>query len=1150
MAGKYKEYKELSYAKTAEEILRFWQENEVFEKSVSDREGAPTFTFYEGPPSANGTPGIHHVMGRTVKDIFCRFKTLQGFQVKRKGGWDTHGLPVELQVEKQLGITKDDIGKKISIKEYNQKCRETVMMYKDQWDDLTRKMGYWVDLKNPYITYETEYIESLWWALKELYEKNLLYKGYTIQPYSPGAGTGLSSHELNLPGCYKEVKDTTVVAQFKVQSNERSAFLFEKQKGDVFILAWTTTPWTLPSNTALAIGEKITYVQVNTFNMYTHKPISVVLAKDLFSKYFSEKNKDLAIADYKPGDKAIPYEVVKEFPGSQLVGVHYEQLLPYLQPFYDADKAFHVIAGDFVTTEDGTGVVHISPTFGADDFRAAKQNGIPALTIKDDAGNEVPTVDKKGKFISIIGEQLAAGVAKYGIRTHKPLGADDFYVKNYTGEDESHTDYKTTDVIISIILKEENKAFKVEKYEHTYPHCWRTDKPVLYYPLDSWFIRTTALKDRMVELNKTINWKPESTGSGRFGNWLENLVDWNLSRSRYWGTPLPIWRTKDGKEEICIGSIAELNNQVERSIEAGFMKSPLPADFDLHRPFVDEVVLVSSTGQPMYREPDLIDVWFDSGAMPFAQWHYPFESKDTFDNNYPADFIAEGVDQTRGWFFTLHAIATMLFGEVAFRNVISNGLVLDKSGNKMSKRLGNVVNPFDAIEKYGPDLVRWYMIENAPPWDNLKFDFDGITEVQRRFFGTLYNTYSFFALYANIDGFVKDEMNLSSPDKLTHLDRWIISKLQTLIREVTKAYEEYEPTRAARAIQDFVNDHLSNWYVRLNRKRFWSVRSTGVNGELGDDKKAAYETLYECLMVTAQLMSPIAPFFSEWLYGNLTDNIRDNAIANNTPLRHISVHLTDLVKSDEKRIDSELEKSMDYAQKICSLVHSIRKNAKIKVRTPLQRILLPVLDSSFANRIRSVESIILAEVNVKAIEYIDDTSGVLVKKAKPNFPRLGKQYGPKMKEVAAVINAFNQDDINTLEKQGSLSRGGFDLVVEDVLITSEDIPGWSVASEGGVTVALDITITDSLRREGIARDFVNRVQNLRKDMGLEVLDKIGIEVERNGEVVTAALTEFSDYISTETQALSLELKDSLPEATEVDMDEFMVKIKISVKTQR
>ena len=1150
MAGKYKEYKELSYAKTAEEILRFWQENEVFEKSVSDREGAPTFTFYEGPPSANGTPGIHHVMGRTVKDIFCRFKTIQGFQLKRKGGWDTHGLPVELQVEKQLGITKDDIGKKISIKEYNQKCRETVMMYKDQWDDLTRKMGYWVDLKNPYITYETEYIESLWWALKQLYEKNLLYKGYTIQPYSPGAGTGLSSHELNLPGCYKEVKDTTVVAQFKVKSNDRSAFLFEKQKGEVFILAWTTTPWTLPSNTALAIGEKITYVQVNTFNMYTHKPISVVLAKDLFSKYFSEKNKDLAIADYKPGDKAIPYEIVEEFPGSKLVGIRYEQLLPYLQPFYDADKAFHVIAGDFVTTEDGTGVVHISPTFGADDFRAAKQNGVPALTIKDEAGNEVPTVDKKGKFISIIGEQLASGVAKYGIKTHKSLGADDFYVKNYTGEDESHADYKTTDVIISIILKEENKAFKVEKYEHTYPHCWRTDKPVLYYPLDSWFIRTTALKDRMVELNKTINWKPESTGSGRFGNWLENLVDWNLSRSRYWGTPLPIWRTKDGKEEICIGSIAELNNQVERSIDAGFMKSALPSDFDLHRPFVDEVVLVSSTGQPMYREPDLIDVWFDSGAMPFAQWHYPFESKDTFDNNYPADFIAEGVDQTRGWFFTLHAIATMLFDEVAFRNVISNGLVLDKSGNKMSKRLGNVVNPFDAIEKYGPDLVRWYMIENAPPWDNLKFDFDGITEVQRRFFGTLYNTYSFFALYANIDGFVKDEMNLVPSNKLTHLDRWIISKLQTLIREVTKAYEEYEPTRAARAIQDFVNDHLSNWYVRLNRKRFWSVRSTSVNGEIGDDKKAAYETLYECLMVTAQLMSPIAPFFSEWLYRNLTENIRDNALANNTPLRHISVHLTDLVKAEGSRIDSELEKSMDYAQKICSLVHSIRKNAKVKVRTPLQRILLPVLDASFADRIRSVESIILAEVNVKAIEYIDDTSGVLVKKAKPNFPRLGKQYGPKMKEVAAVINAFNQDDINTLEKQGSLSRGGFDLVVEDVLITSEDIPGWSVASEGGVTVALDITITDSLRREGIARDFVNRVQNLRKDMGLEVLDKIGIEVERNGEVVTAALTEFSDYISTETQALSLELKDNLSGATEVDMDEFMVKVKISVKTQR
>lgn len=1155
MAGNYKEFKDLNYAKIADEVLEFWNREKVFEKSVSNREGAATFTFYEGPPSANGTPGIHHVMARTVKDIFCRYKTLQGFQVKRKGGWDTHGLPVELQVEKLLGITKDDIGKKISVEDYNKKCRETVMMYKDQWDDLTRKMGYWVDLNNPYITYEKEYVESLWWILKKFYDKKLLYKGYTIQPYSPGAGTGLSSHELNLPGCYKEVKDTSIVAQFLVKKNSKSEFLFQSTVNPVYILAWTTTPWTLPSNTALAVGERITYVQVDTFNSYTHKAISVVLAKDLVGKYFSEKNKDLALTDYKPGDKNIPFKIIQEFQGKQLAGIEYDQLMPYLKPLYDADKAFRVVTGDFVTTEDGTGVVHTSPTFGADDFRVAKQNGIPPLTIKDEKGAEVPTVDRKGKFVTAIGEKLKEGVAAYKIKTHKPLGADDFYVKNYTGEDESHADYKTTDVVISIILKEENKAFKVEKYEHTYPHCWRTDKPVLYYPLDSWFIRTTALKDKMVELNKTINWKPESTGTGRFGNWLENLVDWNLSRSRYWGTPLPIWRTKDGKEEICIGSIEELNKEIDKSIKKGLMKkSPLEAG-DLHRPYVDDVILVSSSGEPMYRETDLIDVWFDSGAMPYAQWHYPFENKDIFEKSYPADFIAEGVDQTRGWFFTLHAIATMI-GEsspevqqvnkkvgnpgVAFRNVISNGLVLDKNGNKMSKSKGNVVNPFEALSKYGPDLVRWYMIENAPPWDNLKFDFDGITEVQRRFFGTLMNTYSFFALYANIDGFVKDEMNVSAEKHLTNLDRWIISKLQSLIEEVSKAYEEYEPTRAARAIQDFVNDHLSNWYVRLNRKRFWK-------GDMSEDKKAAYETLYECLLTTSQLMSPIAPFFSEWLYRNLTEGIREKALKHNTPLRHSSVHLTDLAKAEINRIDEELERSMEYAQRICSLVHSIRKNSKIKVRTPLQKILLPVLDNAFAKRIKTVEEIILAEVNVKSIEYIDDTSGIVVRKVKPNFARLGKQYGPKMKEVSAVINTFSREDISVIEKQGKLSKGGFDLVVDDVLISSEDIPGWAVATENGVTVALDISITDELRKEGIARDFVNRIQNLRKDMGLEVLDKISIEVEKDGEVVTAALTSYKEYISTETQALTLDLKESVTGASEVDMDEFMLKVKISVK---
>ena len=1166
---KYKEHKELNLAKIAEDVLEFWKQEQIFEKSVDNREGAQSFTFYEGPPSANGTPGIHHVMARTVKDIFCRYKTLQGFQVKRKGGWDTHGLPVELQVEKQLGITKDDIGKPggISVEDYNKKCRETVMMYKDQWDDLTVKMGYWVDLDNPYITYEKEYIESLWWILKQFYNKGLLYKGYTIQPYSPAAGTGLSSHELNLPGCYKDVKDTSIVAQFKVKQNDTSKFLFAKPIGDVYILAWTTTPWTLPSNTALAVGDKIAYVQVNTFNPYTFKPVSLVLAKALFGKYFSEKNQALKLEDYKAGDKAIPYQVIQEFTGKQLVGIRYEQLMPYLQPLEDADKAFHVIAGDFVTTEDGTGIVHISPTFGADDFRAAKQNGIPALTVRDTAGNEVPTVDKKGKFISAIGERLKEGVAKFSIKTHKPLGADDFYVKNYTNEDETHPEYKNTDVIISIILKEENKAFKVEKYEHTYPHCWRTDKPVLYYPLDSWFIKTTALKGKMVEQNKTINWKPESTGSGRFGNWLENLVDWNLSRSRYWGTPLPIWRTKDNKEEFCIGSIQELKDKItetlsgnvlddeQRKKTTSIVQSFNDGTFDLHRPYVDDVVLVSPSGQLMYRETDLIDVWFDSGAMPYAQWHYPFENKDVFEKSYPADFIAEGVDQTRGWFFTLHAIAVMINESsnevqavnkktgnsgVAFKNVISNGLVLDKSGNKMSKSKGNVVNPFEALAKFGPDAVRWYMIENAPPWDNLKFDLEGITEVQRRFFGTLQNTYSFFALYAKIDGFEKDDANVVPFNKLTNLDRWIITKLQILVSDVSKAYEEYEPTRAARAIQDFVNDHLSNWYVRLNRKRFWKPSADGkiTQGKLSEDKKEAYETLYECLLTVGQLMSPIAPFFSEWLYRNLMDSR-----SNSRP----SVHLTDLVKADQLRIDSDLEISMTYAQQICSLVHSIRKNSKIKVRTPLQKILLPILDPSFAARIKSVEEIILAEVNVKSIEYIDDTSDLLVKKVKPNFPKLGKQYGPKMKDVGAIITTFNKEEINTLEKSGKLSKQGYDFVPEDVIISSEDIPGWAVAVEGGVTVALDIKITEALKREGTARDFVNRIQNVRKDLGFDVLDKIAIQVEKNA-LSDNALTEFADYIQTETQAITLDIvPTTIENGTEIDMDEFTLKVKVTLK---
>ncbi len=1100
MSRKYPERKDMNFAEISDEILRFWNEQKVFERSISIREGAPHFTFYEGPPSANGAPGIHHVMARTVKDIFCRYKTLQGFQVKRKGGWDTHGLPVELQVEKQLGITKDDIGKKISIEEYNQKCRETVMMYKDQWDDLTLKMGYWVDLDHPYITYNKEYIETLWWLLKQLYDKGLLYKGYTIQPYSPSDGTGLSSHELNQPGCYKEVKDTSIVGQFKVIKNEKSKALFGEN--DLYLLAWTTTPWTLPSNTALVVGNNIDYVRVTTNNKYTNKPVDVILAKDRFSTYFTKETPSLT------------------FKGKELVGLQYEQLMPYLQPLYDADKAFRVVSGDFVTTEDGTGIVHSSPTFGADDFRVSKQNGIPPMTVRDAAGNEVPTVDKKGKFVSQIGVKLAEGVAKYKIKTHKDLGPDDFYVKNYTDEDESNPDYKNTDVIISIILKEENKAFDVRKYEHTYPHSWRTDKPVLYYPLDAWFIKTTAKKDRMVELNKTINWKPESTGTGRFGNWLENLVDWNLSRSRFWGTPLPIWRTKDGSEEICIGSIAELKSEVEKATKAG-IKNPADLDnLDLHRPFVDEVVLVSKSGQPMYRETDLIDVWFDSGAMPYAQWHYPFENKDVFKNAFPADYIAEGVDQTRGWFFTLHALAVMLFDSVAFKNVISNGLVLDKDGNKMSKRKGNVVNPFEALAKYGPDVIRWYMIENAPPWDNLKFDEEGVKETQRRFFGTLLNTYSFFALYANIDKYTFTEKE----EKLNSLDKWILSKLQSLIGEVTAAYDDYEPTKAARAVQEFVNDHLSNWYVRLNRKRFWV-------GEMSDDKSAAYSTLYKCLVTVSQLMAPVAPFFGEWVYKNLTDKE--------------SVHLSDFPKANKKLIDGDLELSMNYAQKICSLVHSIRKNAKVKVRTPLNKVLLPVLDDQFKRRVKIVEDIICAEVNVKSVEYIDDTSDLLVKKVKPNFAKLGKKYGPKMKEVTAVINAFTKEDISAVEKGGTLSRDGFDLFFEDVLISSEDVPGWAVASENGVTVALDISLTEALKKEGIARDFVNRVQNLRKDMGLEVLDKIGIEVEKDGATVTSALTEFKDYISTETQALKFEFKEKLSDPTVIDMDEFALNVRIS-----
>ncbi|MBD0256920.1 MAG: isoleucine--tRNA ligase [Cytophagales bacterium] len=1138
---KYREYKELNYARIAADVLAFWKDQQIFEQSVTSREGNPTFTFYEGPPSANGTPGIHHVMARTIKDIFCRYKTLQGYQVKRKGGWDTHGLPIELQVEKELGITKEDIGNKISIEEYNRKCREAVMKFTDQWNELTEKMGYWVDLDNPYVTYKTEYIETLWYLLRQLYDKGLLYKGYTIQPYSPSDGTGLSSHELNQPGCYKEVKDTSVVAQFKVTRNTKSEKLFDGNE-NVYILAWTTTPWTLPANSALTVGKNIEYVKIKTYNPYTFQPVSVILAKVLAGKYFSEKARDLSLSDYKPGDKLIPWKITAEYKGGDLEGVEYEQLLPYVQP---PSPAFRVILGDFVTTEDGTGVVHTSPTFGADDFRVAQQNNIPSILVKDENGKEVPVVDKRGKFVAEIGAKLVEGVANYHIKTHKLLGADDFYVKNYTDEDESNPDYKNTDVIISIILKEENKAFKVEKYEHTYPHSWRTDKPVLYYPLDAWFIRTTAVKDKLVELNQTINWKPESTGTGRFGNWLENLVDWNLSRSRFWGTPLPIWRTEDGVEELCVGSLAELKEKLLEAVAHG--KGILTAEqidsnhrmignisdgkADLHRPYVDDIVLLSTDKRPMLREPDLIDVWFDSGAMPYAQWHWPFEGKETFEKSFPADFISEGVDQTRGWFFTLHAIAGMLFDDVAFKNVVSTGLVLDKNGEKMSKRKGNVINPFDTLNKYGPDATRWYMVVNAPPWDNLRFNLDGITEVQRKFFGTLFNTYQFYALYANLDTFRVEAQNTVPVAGRPEMDRWIISVLQTLIGEVETHYEDYEPTRATRAIQYFVTEQLSNWYVRLSRRRFWK-------GDLTDDKRSAYATLHECLLAVAQLMSPVAPFFGEWLYKNLADNSGGTA----------SVHLTDWQPAQPALIDKDLEERMALAQQYSSLVHSLRKKHNIRVRQPLSRILIPVLNQAEKRKIEKVEALILSEVNIKKVEYIDDTSGLLVKKIKPNFKKLGKQFGPRMKDVAALITALDQDGIRALEKNGFLqTRLGEEpltITIEDVEISSEDIPGWIVAAENGLTVALDTTISDDLRKEGIARDVVNRVQNLRKDMGLEVQDKIRIDVQRTDELVNAALEANREYICTETQALELNLKSHVENAQAVDLDDFVLNLKI------
>jgi len=1115
--SQYKEYKNLNYADLAEHILTYWKENNIFQQSIDTRSGQPAFTFYEGPPSANGTPGIHHVMARTVKDIFCRFKTLKGFQVKRKGGWDTHGLPVELQVEKELGITKEDIGTKISVEDYNQKCREAVMKFKGEWDDLTVKMGYWVDLNDPYVTFERDYMETLWHLLKKFYDKGLLYKGYTVQPYSPAAGTGLSSHELNQPGTYRDVKDTSITAQFKVINNEQSAFLFDAPEEDVRILAWTTTPWTLPSNCALAIGEKIDYVKVKTFNPYTFQPVSVVLAKELVKKHFSEKAADIPLESYTAGDKLIPFEVEHTFKGSKLVEVRYEQLMDYVTSEALKANAFRVIPGDFVTTEDGTGIVHTASVFGADDFIVAQKNNVPAVLVTNDEGKQVPLVDKQGRFVSEVTD-----FAKK-------------YVKEeyYSAEEREAAGFKPTDVLIAIKLKEDNKAFKVEKYEHSYPHCWRTDKPVLYYPLDSWFIKTTAMKDRLVELNKTINWKPASTGEGRFGNWLENLVDWNLSRSRYWGTPLPIWVTEDRKEQKCIGSLEELKSEVSKSVAAGFMKAELADDFDLHRPYVDDVFLVSDSGQKMTREPDLIDVWFDSGAMPYAQWHYPFENEEVFNENYPADFIAEGVDQTRGWFFTLHAIAVMLFDKVAYKNVIANGLVLDSEGNKMSKRLGNAIDPFKTINKYGPDATRWYMISNANPWDNLKFNVDGVAEVQRKFFGTLQNTYNFFALYANLDGFTFEDDYIPM-QRRTESDRWALSKLNSLVGAVDNAYEQYEPTRAARLIQDYVSGDLSNWYVRLNRKRFWK-------GEYNEDKKAAYQTLYECLEKIAIISAPIAPFYMDQLFQDL------NKVSNRSA--KASVHLVNFPDVKNQLIDASLEERMYLSQHISSLTHSIRKAQKIKVRQPLSKILIPVLNDHLKEQVQAVEDLILSEVNVKAVEYIDDASGVLVKTVKPNFRKLGQQFGPKMKAVSAIINGWGQPEIAKIESDGSLlidlEGEQISLSKADVEITSSDIPGWSVATEAGITVALDITIDDALKKEGLARDLVNRIQNLRKEQGLDVQDKISIQVEESEKWVNEAINQNKSYICAETQALSLAIKPDLAESIELVIDDLSLHIYIS-----
>ena len=1132
MSNKFQVYKQLDLSQINKDVLKRWEDDDTFHKSITTREGKPTFVFYEGPPSANGMPGIHHVMARAIKDTFCRYKTMKGFRVHRKAGWDTHGLPVELGVEKLLGITKDDIGKTISVAEYNAACRKEVMKYTREWEELTRQMGYWVNMDDPYITYDNRYIETVWWLLKQLFEKNLLYKGYTIQPFSPAAGTGLSSHELNQPGCYRDVKDTTAVAQFKAFRNEKSEFLFENVDTDLYFLAWTTTPWTLPSNTALCVGPKITYLKVRTFNPYTGEPVTLILAKNLLATHFDPKNAELALEDYQIGDKKIPYKVLAEYTGTQLEGVKYEQLINWVKPKGDA---FRVITGDFVTTEDGTGIVHIAPTFGADDDRVAKQHGIAPLIVDDREGKRQPLVDRNGRMF-LIENMSSEFVAEYvNVEAYSEFAGR--YVKN--AYDETLTDDDATlDIDISVMLKKENKAFKVEKHVHSYPHCWRTDKPILYYPLDSWFIRTTAVKDKMIALNNTINWKPASTGTGRFGNWLENLVDWNLSRSRFWGTPLPIWRTEDGTETKCIGSTEELMNEMNAAVAAGILDKNIFEGFeignnskenydliDLHRPFVDDIFLVSATGKKMFRETDLIDVWFDSGAMPYAQRHFPFENKEKFNEVYPADFIAEGVDQTRGWFFTLHAISTMIDESVAFKNIISNGLVLDKNGNKMSKRLGNAVEPFAAIEENGSDPLRWYMLTNSQPWDNLKFDIAGVDEVKRKFFGTLYNTYNFFAMYANIDGFIYAEPEIPVSER-PEIDRWIISLLNSLVKEVGESYESYEPTRAGRAISEFVSENLSNWFVRLSRKRYWG-------GTYDKDKISAYQTLYACLSTIAKLTAPIAPFFADLLYTDL-NKITGKEVDQ-------SVHLADFPVCDELMINSDLELKMALAQKASSMILGLRRKEKLKVRQPLAKIMVPVLTKDFQEQFDAVKNIILSEVNVKEVEYITDSEGIIKKKIKANFKTLGPKYGKLMKQISVEIAAFSQHSIGQLEKSGNypLNIEGQEILIglEDVEIQTEDIPGWLVASEGGLTIALDINLTEELKQEGIAREFINKIQNIRKESDFEVTDRIVLQIQKH-DFYNLAVANFKDYISNQTLASELVMVDQLDEenSTLVEID--------------